>query len=619
MVTIDFETYWSQTFSLSKMTMESYIRSPEFEVIGLCVKENDGPTVWITGSNEHIRDALLAYDLHKKPVCAHNAVFDMAILNWCYGIRPALIVDTLSMSRPLTGISVGGSLKALSEHFGIGEKGTEVYNTKGKHRADFTDEEMQRFAEYCVQDVELTYKLYHKLKAYSTRDEMLLIDTTIRMFTEPVIQLDRGLLEKHLAKVKADKEAILDKIGHGDREAFMSNAKFAELLRAEGVEPPMKISPTTGKETFALAKTDEGFKELLSHPNERVQALASARLGLKSTIEETRTEAFLGVAKRGALPILLNYYGAANTGRWSGGDSLNPQNLPRGGVLRDSMLAPEGYRLVACDSSQIEARTLSWFAGQDDLVEAFAKGKDVYSMFASTVYGKPINKHDNPTERFVGKTSILGLGYQVGGQRLLGALKNGGVKITLDECRNIVNTYRTTYSKITNLWFAGQKVIDNMFRGYHSSFGVGVQLPVDGVNRCVTLPNGMKLQYPGLTAVVSEKGGLEYQYKKKRFTARLYGGSLTENVIQSLARIIVGYQMLDIRRELDMKSWQKDDGKIRKVVHMVHDEVIVVVPEDEADETKAMMERIMSTPPAWAKGLPVACEAGVGKTYGEAK
>lgn len=618
MVTIDFETYWSQTFSLSKLTTESYIRSPEFEVIGVCVKEDDGPTVWISGSDEHVKQALQAYRMESKAVCAHNAVFDMSILSWRYGIRPALIVDTLSMSRPITGISVGGSLKALSEHFGIGEKGTEVYNTKGKHRRDFTNEEMQRFAEYCVQDVELTYKLFHKLKPFSTSREMRLIDLTIRMFTEPVIELDTPKLARHLAEVRAKKEALLSSVAM-ERDVLMSNAKFAELLRAEGVEPPTKISPTTGKETFALAKTDEAFKELLSHPNERVQALAAARLGVKSTIEETRTQAFLDISKRGPLPIMLNYYGAANTGRWSGADGINPQNLPRGGVLRDAMMAPAGHVLVACDSSQIEARTLAWFAGQDDLVEAFAAGKDVYSMFASTVYGKPINKHDNPTERFVGKTSILGLGYQVGGQRLLGALKNGGVKITLDECKNIVNTYRTAYSKITNLWSDGQKVIDNMFRGYHSTFGVGVQLPVDGVNRCVTLPNGMKLQYPGLTAVPSEKGGLEYQYKKKRFTAKLYGGSLTENVIQSLARIIVGYQMLDISRELSRMAVGKYDGKIRKVVHMVHDEVIVVVPEEEADETKAMMERIMSTPPDWAQGLPVACEAGVGRTYGEAK
>ena len=240
----------------------------------------------------------------------------MAIMNWRYGIRPRVIVDTLSMARPITGLTVGGSLRALGEYFGIGEKGTEVYNTQGKHRKDFTPEELERYGRYCQQDVNLTYQLLQKLLPLSTAQEMYLIDLTIRMFTEPVLQLNAELLETHLEKVRADKQALLDSVSHGDRSAFMSNDKFAELLRAEGVEPPTKVSEKTGKTAYAFAKTDAGFQALLDHPNERVQALASARLGLKSTLEETRTQAFLDIARRGPMPVMLNYYGAANTGRF---------------------------------------------------------------------------------------------------------------------------------------------------------------------------------------------------------------------------------------------------------------------------------------------------------------
>lgn len=316
MLTIDFETYWDKDFSLSKMTTESYIRAPQFEVIGVSIKKDNGPIEWVSGDDQIIKQALLERGAQNDVCVAHNAAFDMAIMNWRYGIRPRVIVDTLSMSRPITGLSVGGSLRALGEYFGIGEKGTEVYNTQGKHRKDFTPEELERYGRYCQQDVNLTYQLLQKLLPLSTAQEMYLIDLTIRMFTEPVLQLNSELLETHLEKVKADKQALLDSVAHGDRSAFMSNDKFAELLRAEGVEPPTKVSEKTGKTAYAFAKTDAGFQALLDHPNERVQALASARLGLKSTLEETRTQAFLDIARRGPMPVMLNYYGAANTGRF---------------------------------------------------------------------------------------------------------------------------------------------------------------------------------------------------------------------------------------------------------------------------------------------------------------
>nr|DAX02264.1 MAG TPA: DNA polymerase I [Caudoviricetes sp.] len=305
----------------------------------------------------------------------------------------------------------------------------------------------------------------------------------------------------------------------------------------------------------------------------------------------------------------------------SGGDGTNPQNLPRGGALREAICPPEGYTLVACDSSQIEARTLAWFAGQTDLIKAFANGEDIYSKFASSVYGKPINKHEHPEERHVGKTCILGLGYGTGAAKLQHALANGFIKVNLPaaECERIVKLYRSQYDTIPRLWKDCQNAITNMFNGYSSTVGVAVQLPVSGADHTITLPNGMKLRYPDLQCETNERGFAEYTYQKKRFRAKLYGGSLTENLIQSLARIIVAYQMCKIKQELDKTCKAKADGKIRRVVHMVHDEVIVVVPDEEAQEVKHMMETIMSTPPKWAPTLPVSCEAGLGKTYGEAK
>lgn len=620
MVVIDFETYYSKEFSLSKITTEEYIRSPQFEVIGVCVKEDDGPVEWITGSHEEVKAQLLKYDL--SVVCCHNTAFDGAILSWVFDIHPRLLVDTLSMSRPIigakTGGMVGGSLRALSEHFGIGHKGTEIYNTLGKHRADFTPEELERFGEYCKQDVRLTYELWKIFAPTFPLLETALINVTLKMFTEPAIVLDKPLLEKHLAEVKAKQAELLTKVGV-DRSVFMSNDKFAEMLRSRGVEPPTKVSPTTGKTAYAFAKTDPGFQALLSHPNEEIQALAAARLGVKTTIEETRTQAFIDVASRGTLPAMLNYYGALNTGRFSGGGGLNVQNLPRGGVLRHSMRAPDGYAVVACDSSQVEARTLAWFAGQEDLVSDFTHGRDVYSGFATEIYQKPITKHDNPEERHVGKRCILGLGYNVGALKLYLALTSDGINVTLEECQHFVRVYRTHYGMITLLWKQCNTAIERMYQGYDSVIGVGLQLHVNGRERSIALPNGLKLWYADMQATQGQYG-LEYTYQKRKgIRAKLYGGALTENIIQALARIIVSYQMVAISRWLENRCREEKDGRVRRIVNMVHDEVVVVVPKEEAELTKAYMMKAMKTPLNWCKGLPVSCEADIGETYGDAK
>jgi DNA polymerase I-like protein with 3'-5' exonuclease and polymerase domains len=408
-VTIDLETYYDKDFSLSKMTTEAYIRDPRFEVIGVAIKINDQEVDTYAGKG--ICGFLNSIDYSDKAILCHNTAFDGAVLSWLYGITPKLWLDTLSMSRPFHRTTVGGSLKALAQHYKLGAKGTEVINALGKRLEDFTEQELDSYMDYCANDVELTYKLFNKLKVGFPPSEIRVIDQTIRMYTEPKIVLDKEQLRQHLSSVKHSKQKLLDSLGElGGQEdiksILMSNQKFAEVLTDLGVTPPTKISARTGKEAYAFAKTDKAMVELLDHPDPRVSALASARMGIKSTIEETRTEALLAVADRGKLPILLNYYGA-HTGRFSGGDGLNLQNLParKGKAIRQALSAPEGKVIMGCDLSQIEARMLAWVAGQDDLVDSFAKGRDVYCEFASEVYGREITASDK-TERFVGKTCL---------------------------------------------------------------------------------------------------------------------------------------------------------------------------------------------------------------------
>lgn len=606
-VTIDMETYYDKDYSLSKMTTEAYVRDPRFEIIGVGIQVNDHPADWYSGDNPG--RFLKSLDYSKRAILCHNTAFDGAILSWHFGIKPRLWLDTLSMARPYHSMTVGGSLAKLTTHYGLGAKGTEVLNALGKRRADFTPEELARYGEYCINDVELTYKLFQILKMGFPVQELLAIDQTLRMYTEPVIELDVPLLQKHLEEVRARKAELMASVSV-TTEDIMSNAKFAVALQALGVEPPTKMSLTTGKSTWAFAKTDKGMIELLEHPDDRVQALVSARLGVKSTIEETRTEALIGVAERGRLPIMLNYYGA-HTGRFSGGDKLNLQNLPAHGgsnAIRRSLKAPEGQVIIASDSSQIEARMVAYIAGQDDLVQAFADKRDVYSEFATEVYGRKITKADK-VERFVGKTCILGLGYGMGAAKLQRTLEIGqggiSVKVDLNEAERIVRIYRAKNFKIVQLWQKCGHALTDMVMGGEGN--ITDILPYDASG--ITLPNKMQIKYPALRATTN---GFEYIADPRQFAkrdgdavwTRIYGGKVTENLIQALAAIVIREQMTAI-------------GQKYHVAFQVHDEIIITAPEAEADAAEAKLVEVMSTPPKWAPGLPVACESGKAVNYGD--
>ena len=606
LITLDFETYYDKDFSLRKMTMESYIRDPRFEVIGVGVKVNNNETEWASGTHEQINRYLHTFDWGNSMLLCHNTLFDGAIISWLYNIQPRVYADTLCIARALHGVEVGGSLHVLSQRYNLGTKGTEILNAVGKRREDFTPEELSRYGDYCVNDVELTYKLFMAMAKGFPKQEMRIIDMTLRMFTEPMLDLDIGLLQQHLDNTKQIKEELLSSTGV-TREQLMSNPKFAELLVSLNVEPPMKISPTTGKETYAFAKNDEAFKGLLEHEDTRVQALVNARLGTKSTLEESRTERFIGIAKRGLLPVPVRYY-AAHTGRWGGDDKINIQNLPSRGVngkkLKSSIIAPVGYTLVDCDSSQIEARVLAWLAGQDDLVQAFANKEDVYIKMAAKIYNV---KEEEVTkeQRFVGKSTILGAGYGMGAVRFSEQLKSFGTTISVDEARRIISIYRESNWKISQFWRNCQNMLVEMSRDKLVTFGANniVKAVRTQTGYGIKLPSGLVMRYDDLQYEQND-GSVEFNYKTRRGRTRIYGGKVTENVCQAIARCIMGEQMLAI-------------AKRYKPVLTVHDSVVCCVPDDELEEARQYIEDCMSTTPSWAEGMPITCESGIGKSYGD--
>jgi DNA polymerase len=424
------------------------------------------------------------------------------------------------------------------------------------------------------------------------------------MFSEPVLELDTGVLQQHLTNVQESKARLMEGIDES-KDMLMSNPQFAELLRAQGVEPPVKISPTTGKETFAFSKTDEEFKALLEHEKETVQALVAARLGVKSTIEETRTQRFIEIAGRGTMPIPLRYY-AAHTGRWGGDDKVNMQNLPRSSPLKRAILAPQGHMMIDSDSSQIEARTLAWLAEQNDLVEAFDRGEDVYKIMASAIYGKPVDDITKD-ERFVGKTTILGAGYGMGAKKFRAQLKTFNVDLPQEECERIIMVYRQTYPMIPMLWREAGNALLAIANGQSAPLGRPDVLSVEGA-KGIRLPNGLYIKYPNLRRWTNDSGKEELVYDTKRGKAvipnRIYGGKVIENVCQALARIAIGEQMLLIAKKY-------------RVVMTVHDAIACIVPTHEAETAREFVEMAMRIRPKWALDLPLNCESGVGHSYGD--
>ena len=604
LITVDFETYYDKDFSLKKLTIEEYVRDPRFEVVGVGVKVNNGSTEWASGTHEELKDYLSEFDWENSMVLAHNTMFDGAILSWLHDVRPAVWADTLCVARALHGIEVGGSLAALAERYGVGEKGTEVVNALGKRRRDFTERELDAYGDYCINDVELTYKLFNIFIEDFPKQELKIIDCTLNMFIHPLLQLDLEMLEQHLIDVQDRKDALLVEAGV-EKADLMSNPKFAVLLENLGVVPPTKVSATTGKEAYAFAKTDEGLTALTTHENLDVQVLVAARLGIKSTLEETRTQRFIDIAKRGPLPVPIRYY-AAHTGRWGGDDKINIQNLPSRGpdgkVLKRSMAAADGFMLIDCDSSQIEARVLAWLAGQDDLVEAFANKEDVYVKMAAKIYNV-LEEEVTKDQRFVGKTTILGAGYGMGAMRFQDQLQSYGVTISTKDARHIIKVYRAASANICKLWKDANTMLHELSHNKAVPIGAHSVLQPLGALQSVLLPSNLTMRYDGLKGTQND-GNVEYTYETRRGPTRIYGGKFVENACQALARCIIAEQLLLINKRYIP-------------VLTVHDSIVVCVPENEVDEAQEYVEQCMRHVPEWAKGLPLDCESGVAKTYGD--
>ena len=643
---IDFETRWDRKdYTLSKMTTEQYIRDPRFKAFGCCIKTYDVPgTVWVTHAD--LPDFFNTIDWSTTAVLAHNAQFDVAILSYVYGHQPCFIFDSLSMARALRGVEVGNSLAKLANEFGLPPKGQAVHSTDGLE--ELTHEIEFELAEYCKHDTFLCEEVFKRLIKDYPAKELRLIDLTLKMFTNPVLELDQEMLREALVEESTKRTELLNRLGI-EEATLASNDKFASVLSGMGIAPPKKISKTTGKEALALAKNDAHFQALLNSDNEDVALLCEARLAVKSTLERTRAQRFLDISERGRLPVPLNYYGA-HTGRWSAskGSGLNLQNLKRGSFLRKSIQAPAGYSLVVCDLAQIEPRVLAWMCDYTDLLEIFASGKDAYAQFGAQMFGIPgLSKDSHPDLRQSAKSALLGCGYGLGwasfaAQLLTGFLgapptrydkafaKQLGVGAEfvnefisyqpyLERMKDIPHT--CTEPELTVHCVSAKKIIDKYRDAaqpvktfWEMCDALIKRSLVEGkpyTHKCLTfekerivLPSGLALRYPQLSGVADEKGRIQWTYGDDK--KKLYGGKLTENIVQAVARCVMTDGMLRIQKQYPC-------------VLTVHDEVVALVPESEADDAENWVLAQMTMVPKYMPGIPLGAEAGHAKRYGDAK
>jgi DNA polymerase len=620
-IVLDYETYYSSEYSLRKMTPVEYILDPRFEVIGCAVKDDDFAR-WY--ADDELREYLKT--LPKKTiVVSHNALFDMCILSWRYNYRPHLMADTLGMARAWVGHKLNSlSLASLATYYGVGAKGNTVRSVEGMNLAAIKQAGLySEYAQYSCNDADLCYTIYRKMITEGfPASEIAVMDTVLRCATQPRFVLDQNLLAEHLHNTVARKSDLLARCGLSSRDELMSNDKFAEALRKLGVEPPTKISPTTGKETYAFAKTDSAFIELDEHENPEVQALVAARLGVKSTLEESRTQRLMTIGnltwpgnKQGLMPIPLRFSGA-HTHRLSGDWKLNMQNLPRGGNLRKALRAPPGYRVVTVDAAQIEARMAGWFAGATALTSAFANKEDVYSSFASKVFGRPINKKEHPVERFIGKTAVLGLQYGLGWPKFQKTVKiqskiQLGQEISLsdEEAANVIKTYRTLYYQIPAMWNRLTTLLPRMT----SPDLFEMQFPVTFEHERIRLPSGLYLNYHDL-----ENRGGQWWFTFAGKPKYIYGGKLLENITQALARIHVMDAAVRVRKRL------KSLGLAEEVLEpnlalQAHDELAYIAHEEIEAMVLSIVLEEMRRPPAWGTDIPLDAEGGCGASYGDAK
>lgn len=627
LVVADFETYFDRrNYSLSKMTTESYVRDSRFDPHGCAIKLSaDKPAFWIP--RQHLAAVFLGINWNETFLVCHHSHFDGLILSHHFGIRPRFWGCTLSMARLLLGNHVSASLESVRRHFGIPSKSTPYHLFEGKHWDELSPAVAKMVGDGACDEVESIWKIFHEFAKTFPQEEYDVVDSTIRMFTEPALGADTEMLGQLWQAESIRKQNGMHELGVTE-EDLQSSDRFADLLRETGIEPEMKPGKPhadgTEKLIYAFAKTDQFMRDLLEHDDDRVRLLAETRLGVKSTILQTRAETLGWMASRGPLCVYLNYAGAG-TLRVSGGDGANWLNFKRQSPIRKSILAPEGYVLAPVDASQIEFRCLQWLAGGPDApaLQRLRNGEDPYVGTASKFYQEPIykpekgdpRKDEMEAKRGMGKQGELMCGYGAAGKKFKITAKNGTygppVDITVEDADAFVRLWREdnphVTHRVTGYWAQSEHLLKVLANGATIQIG-----PLLARMHKLYLPNGAMMNYDTLEWHVPkpdeecrdfERQGY-WRMKTRQGWKKMWGSKLTQNICEAVSRVIVSQAMLRIKR-MGFRT-----------LNWPYDELLLLLPKDgneEANLERCMVE--MRREVEWLPGLPLDCDGSVSERY----
>ena len=653
-VVIDFETYYDKEYSLSKITMEKYIRCDKFECIGVAVKIGNNPTHFYKGETGiAIIRHIVTTTYPNSPVVIQNSAFDAGILAFRYGIHPNFMVDTMVMAK-LSGfdrVAGGTSLAKMSaqlEKMGIFSqvKGNEVHNMLGVHAGDMTPRQWQAYGDYCKLDVDLTHSLYMYMIDKVPVSELIMSDITTKMYTKPMFDIDVPLLEQYAVRLETERDEMLERIagqlGFNDNKTLLSNLrsskKFVAILERLNVTVPMKWSEKKQEMIPAVSKTDTEFLDLLEHDDALVRTLVETKLGTMSSLAQTRTENFLDIASRGLFPVALRY-ASAHTGRYGGGDgngakgSTNVQNLPKrtgDTTLRKSLRAKDGHVVIATDSTQVELRVNSLIACQQDAIDVFTSGRDPYVDMATAIFNRPydeiyheakvVGSKEGKKMRNLGKEVCLAGGYGMSANTFRERMNLAGQAEASQMADDLITAYRAKNYKIVQFWRECDRVLKVMYAGGSCWFGGpdnnlfyadgssvfhGVKIP------SIRFPNGTYLYYQNLRIERGDNGREQFVYDQFKGRAwvpnRVWGSLFDENLTQKLAFDILKWQAIEI-------------AKAGVPVNLnVHDEWVSVVPRDQAPQAVVVHYTAMKSVPDYIPQGLLDCEVDVGLTYADLK
>jgi len=659
---LDFETYFDADYSMAgnKLSTIEYVTDERFEALGLAILDTTQPDAPFFYRGPDMVSTYLGCikrkygkNLAGLTVIAQNANFDAAILAFQYGIYPRFLIDTLGLARHWDARNkndIGSVAKRLNLAVQKGDTGRfkgwttldryyvpssrKQGPTLPKKRSKIAEEQWPELESYALDDVRIEFEQFkHFLPRMSNPHMELRVNQhTVELFTQPSLRVDADKAQDLTQKMEAEIDDTVKEVGTNLTRKDLSGENSFEMLLQTALEDagddPQVYSKSTKKKNkawmFAIAKADPQREQLEQHGDERVRKLMAARAAVKSwPLHIARINRIVNQAQAagGYLPVPLKYWGA-HTGRWSGGEKINLQNLGSRGhdlvnAVRELIIADEGKELVVADASQIEARVLAWIAGQWDLVTKFSNGEDVYCDFAKKVLGYRVRKPrtgDNVIQAVegrhkwarnsVGKVGVLGCGYGMGPAKTVGY---AGGTLDLPTAEKIVATYREDNDKIVQFWHDIERAFLYTFK-YQQPCEMPRGLRFDTANDCdviIILPNGRELKYHNVKTEPDVYGGerLAVYNALEQHWDHLWGGHLTENVVQAISRDILWEAI-----------WALECGGNHVALH-VHDELIAHVDKGAGEHVLQLAIQYLSTPPGWGPDLPLAAEGLITERY----